>query len=83
VNVVRIFGLTLPPRPGILISRLSAPPFFFAGGPGGRLGLFGGGFFLNPVGLGDLGGEQPHFLHAADGFVLAADFDGAFGFVAA
>ena len=62
------------------------PALLFAaglGGLGGRLGFFAGGFFLGTVSLDNLRGEQTHFLHPADGLVLAGNLDGAFGFLTA
>ena len=82
VKVVRTLGLTLPLRPGILISRFMRAALFLAAGFGGAALAFLSAFFLGLVGLDDFGGEQPHFLDAADGLVLAGDFDGALGLLA-
>ena len=51
---------------------------FFGGLFGGGLGRLAAAFVLD-----DLGGEEPHVADAADGLVLAGDFEGALGFLAA
>jgi hypothetical protein len=67
--------MLIHPAPALFLPPLGRRPW--------RLGL---GFFAFfswlLVGLDDLGGEQAHFLHAADGLVLAGDFDAALGFLA-
>ena len=84
VKVQRTLDLTLPLRPGILISNVEGAALLFgAAFAGGGLGLFVGlvlGFGL--IDLDDFGGEEVHFLDPGDGLVLAGDFQGAFGFLA-
>ena len=51
---------------------------FFAGLFGGGVGRLAGAFVLD-----HFGGEEPHVPDAADGLILAGDFESALGFLAA
>ena len=84
VKVVNTLDFTRPLRPGILMLMLRLMPlalFLGLARFGGRAGFLVG-LLLDLLDFDDLGGEQPHFLDPADGFVLAGDLERALALLA-